>query len=254
MVLDLAPNPLNHWLRDESVDRCKPMENLDPWKLADELNVFQISALLAGLSPANFEYNSHRTGYSEAVQGYIVSIKNAVVKEKITALLIYNYSENDEYKSLDWDNTLIDLESLRSWLRQRGVGECFFFTDHVEIDTGVTHKGGFYAPKLAAAIGAWTEVTSNTALLNGKTPKQALQIWLRQHANEYGLTKDDGKPNEQGIEEICKVANWRPSGGASPTPTLQAEPPPGLPTRGGRVPLRLPTPPPPSDIDDEIPF
>jgi hypothetical protein len=44
--------------------------------------------------------------------------------------------------------------------------------------------------------------------------------WLREHAAEFGLTDDDGKPNETGIEEAAKVANWQPTGGAPKTPGL----------------------------------
>jgi hypothetical protein len=31
--------------------------------------------------------------------------------------------------------------------------------------------------------------------------------WLREHAADFGLTDEDGKPNETGIEEAAKVAN-----------------------------------------------
>ncbi len=37
-------------------------------------------------------------------------------------------------------------------------------------------------------------------------------------ASEYGLTKEDGSPNEQGIDEVAKVANWKPGGGVAKTP------------------------------------
>jgi hypothetical protein len=71
-----------------------------------------------------------------------------------------------------------------------------------------------YAPKLAAAVRAWQAVTEP----NGKHPKQALSKWLRDHAKEYGLVDDKGKPTETGIEEAAKVANWQPGGGAPKTP------------------------------------
>jgi hypothetical protein len=44
-------------------------------------------------------------------------------------------------------------------------------------------------------------------------------IWLRQHANEFRLTKEDGNPNEQGIEEVAKIANWDTKGGSPKTPS-----------------------------------
>jgi hypothetical protein len=119
----------------------------------------------------------------------------------------------------------------------------------------------FYAPKLAAAVRAWNKVTSDPTALNGKTPKKALEIWLRKHANEYGLTNKDGNPNELGIEEICKVANWKPSGGATPTPTPSAKPsldatPATWKARPKPPTLRpkSPTPRPADIIDDDIPF
>lgn len=72
-----------------------------------------------------------------------------------------------------------------------------------------------YAPKLAAAVRAWQAVTDP----NGKHPKQALAKWLREHATEFGLADDKGKPNEDGIEQVAKVANWKPGGGAPKTPS-----------------------------------
>jgi hypothetical protein len=72
--------------------------------------------------------------------------------------------------------------------------------------------------KLEAAISAWKAVSENEELRRGKTVKQALEVWLRQHAGEYGLTKEDGNPNETGIQEIAEIANWDAMGGAPRTP------------------------------------
>ncbi len=77
-----------------------------------------------------------------------------------------------------------------------------------------------YAPKLAAAVIAWKTIANNPELQKGKTPKQALEKWLRENASKYNLTKEDGTPNETGIQEISKIANWKPEGGAAKTPTL----------------------------------
>jgi hypothetical protein len=54
-----------------------------------------------------------------------------------------------------------------------------------------------YSPKLAAAIAAWVAVSKDPELRKGKTVKQALDVWLRLHANEFGLTKEDGNPNDK---------------------------------------------------------
>ena len=72
-----------------------------------------------------------------------------------------------------------------------------------------------YAPKLAAAVRAWQAVTD----AGKKSPKQALDKWLREHAAEYGLTNEEGKPIETAIEECSKVANWNQMGGAPKTST-----------------------------------
>lgn len=62
-------------------------------------------------------------------------------------------------------------------------------------------------------------VSKDPELRKGKSVKQALDIWLRLHANEFvGLTKEDGNPNEQGIQEVAKIANWDTKGGAPKTP------------------------------------
>ena len=154
------------------------------------------------------------------------------------------------------------------WLRLRNFSDGFFIGGAGEVDKLADETGKFYAPKLAAAVRAWNEVTADLEALNGKSPKRSLEIWLRKHSNEYGLTNKDGNPNELGIEEICKVANWKPAGGASPTPS-------GKETSEGEAkerqtgwvrklrpprdranpPTRRPkSPTPRTDMDDDIPF
>ncbi|MDM0051416.1 hypothetical protein [Variovorax sp. J22R115] len=65
-----------------------------------------------------------------------------------------------------------------------------------------------YAPKLAAAVRAWQAVDDE-----GKTsPKQALEGWLRAHADDFGLTN-------AAVEECSKVANWKAQGRAPKTPS-----------------------------------
>jgi hypothetical protein len=81
--------------------------------------------------------------------------------------------------------------------------------------------GRYYAPKLAAANAAWEAVTSDPNRLRGRSPKKALTLWLTEHAAEYYLLNKDGTPNATGIEEVAKVANWQPGGGAPPTPKVE---------------------------------
>lgn len=72
-----------------------------------------------------------------------------------------------------------------------------------------------YSQKLAAAVRAWEAADQLPA---GKTPKQVADRWLRANAGAYGLINDDGNPNNSAIEEIAKIVNWKPGGGAPTTP------------------------------------
>ena len=95
----------------------------------------------------------------------------------------------------------------------------FFFPEKVENKVAYLDPANQnYSSKLAAAISAWDAVRSDESLTRGKTVKQAIIVWLRKNADRFGLTKDDGNPNEQGIEEVAKIANWDTKGGAPKTP------------------------------------
>lgn len=230
------------------------MDRIERWKLAEELNVYQIALLCAGHDPSGLEgyqFDAWPREVKEDVAPFVHAIKNAARKEEFD----FEVTRHMDYDAeINWYESLICLDSFRKWLRSRNFHDGFFLECENEADRVSDKKGEFYAPKLAAAVRAWNEVTSDPQALNGKTPKKALEVWLRKHANVYGLTNKDGNPNELGIEEICKVANWKPTGGASPTPTPvpQAAVVPGPTAR--KVRPRPPTPKPDLIIDDDIPF
>jgi hypothetical protein len=113
-----------------------------------------------------------------------------------------------------WTKTMIGVETIREWLESKGMRTGFFFPSATDAPDYLDPKNSRYAPKLAAAVRAWQSVTDPS----GKHPKQALTKWLREHAREFGMTDDEGKVNETGIEEVAKVANWQPGGGAPKTP------------------------------------
>lgn len=121
--------------------------------------------------------------------------------------------------AIDISKTILSVESLRGFLKKRGISSGFFFPDDFDDRNYLDPDNPFYAPKLAAAVVAWESVSSDEALLNGKTPKQAIEKWLREHATKYGLTGDDGNPVGGAIDQIAKVTNWKPGGGAAKTPT-----------------------------------
>jgi len=243
------------------------MDKISRWKLADELTAYQLALLIAGYDPSEFEEHPHLwpDEVKQDISPFINAIKNAARSGNLVSVPVHNKHAGD---NLDWDKTTINVESLCEWLRLRNYRDGFFIGGAGEIDKLADETGRFYAPKLAAAVRAWNEVTGDPDALNGNSPKRALEIWLRKHSNEYGLTNKDGNPNELGIEEICKVANWKPAGGASPTPAAKKaseaeakERPTGW-VRKLRPPRHRANPPtprpksptPPTDMDDDIPF
>ena len=101
-------------------------------------------------------------------------------------------------------------------MTNRGFRTGFFFPS--SLPDYLDQENEHYSPKLAASISVWEAVTSDPALMRGTSAKQAMMKWLRRNADKFGLTKEDGNPNEQGIEEIAKIANWDAKGGAPKTP------------------------------------
>jgi len=248
------------------------MDNRQIWKLADELNIYQIVLLIADYDPTEFE-DLHHDSWDLEVKKYTaplrIVIQSAVIAKKIAANIVYHHSN---YEDIDWQDTHINVESLAAWLRAKNYGDCFF-TEENTLPGFANRSGQFYAPKLEAAVQAWIEVTGNPELLKNKSPKQALDKWLREHALEYGLTLENGNPNNLGITEICKIANWRPEGGATPTSNpekaaaviktasvsggrqLRPNPSPRSPARSPRTASSFERPRRMADIiDDDIPF
>jgi hypothetical protein len=216
------------------------MDELDHWRLCDELSVIDAALLIAGLDPATTWIHDNAFDRDHPVYTAArTALKNAVRSRRLKANIRHEswprgfnedlsedeYTQNIEGRQYffkaepDWQTTTILVDDLRTWLSIRGFKSGFFFPLGAEEKPGYLSKENqFYANKLAAAMQAWNAVSENSALIKGKTPKQAIEKWLREHASEYGLTKDDGSPNEQGIDEVAKVANWKPGGGVAKTP------------------------------------
>ena len=230
------------------------------WKLADRLTVQQAAALIAGVEPgavrfSNFDDGApvffEHEGYTETdgigdCRTAFEALKNAINDGRLKATIRRDarlggwdeYPKPGEAEREDWDGdkvffctspnwkkTTVDRSDLVTWLESRGHNTGFFFPAAVASDDPdyLNPKHPRYAPKLAAAVRAWQAVTDT----GGLRPKQALEKWLREHAQQLdsmtpkgkpSLMTAKGKPNETGIEEIAKVANWETTGGAPTTP------------------------------------
>ncbi|EXI78191.1 MAG: hypothetical protein AW10_03275 [Candidatus Accumulibacter appositus] len=204
------------------------MENeIDPlWHLADTLTVREAAALIAGYDPADIAWMNDDLSSNQdwprhypaeaSLRGAVLS--GAIKSEKASTGKYHHIRMVGEESEGHWEplneisatGTRINVDDLREWLTIRGLRTGFFFPTATDTPDYLDARDPRYAPKLAAAVRAWLAVTDT-----GKTsPKRALVKWLREHAAEFGLSDDEGKPNETGIEEVAKVANWQLGGGA----------------------------------------
>ncbi|MGA2871426.1 MAG: hypothetical protein ABSF34_19970 [Verrucomicrobiota bacterium] len=243
------------------------MSEFSLWRLCQEHSIYYASLLIAGHDPDDFQdmglENVRRTvPWFNAVK---TALCNAVVSDSIQASRIHYDEQEYGPQSVNIFETLISVSELIKFIRSAGVTCDAFERGPASLLADATSP--FYSKKLDAANRAWQAVSGNPALLRGRSPKQALEKWLAEHAKELGLLNKDGQPNRSGIEEISKVANWKPEGGAIPTPSAQAftPEPRGDERFGGFRPVprtdiaSRPQPTGPresfsADLDDEIPF
>jgi hypothetical protein len=205
------------------------MEGLDYWRLCDELSIVQAALLIAGDDPSvdgayveRWDAEKKPVGYEAAKTAIANALRRGAINGKIFPMYVSDFDINGnecrmvKEDSIDVDESRIEVESLRTWLSSRGLKTGFFFPEPRALQDYLDPNHPRYAPKLAAAVLAW-QALGNEATITSKSPKQALLKWLREHAAEFGMTDDDGKPNETGIEEAAKVANWQLTGGAPKT-------------------------------------
>lgn len=207
------------------------MDSMDYWRLCDELTVVQAALLIVGEDPSSCqEYIDGWTPYDRP-GGYdaaIAALRHAIEGNRLTATTRYIVDDRfdptaEEYFEQvtdrpDWHRTTVSVDDLKHWLRQRGIRDGFFFPTGSDKPDYLDPEHPRYAPKLAAAVRAWLAV-EDPDMTRGKSAKQALAKWLREHAADFRLSDEEGKPNETGIEACARVANWQDKGGAPKTPT-----------------------------------
>lgn len=230
------------------------MASLERWRIVKHFTIYQIALLMTERDPADFEdllFQDWSKETRHEVLPIISALRHSIEDERLPLHKeVYGESYGD---GIDFYSSLVDVGQLRIWLSMAGVAGGFFHVpaprDRVE-----DKYSSFYAAKLSAANAAWKAVTSDPASLRGKSPKKALELWLREHAAEFGLVNKDGTPNATGIEEIAKVANWKPSGGAPTPPKVETQHEGGFGQARPTVPSNHPRGYGGIDLDDEIPF
>lgn len=212
---------------EEEQERQEAREaSLTLWRLCDELTVVQAALLVAGCDPGSDHFyaegcdpHDRPAGYEAAKAAITSALRRGTIKGQMVGP--YPYADDDDWAldssrdTVDVAESRVEVQSLKAWLMSRGVTTGFFFPAATDVPDYLDPVHPRYAPKLAAAVRAWLAVDDP----KGKHPKGALMKWLREHAADLGLSDDEGKPNELGIEECAKVANWQPGGGAPKTPS-----------------------------------
>ncbi len=207
----------------------------DYWRLCDDVTVVQAALLVLDIEPEGVQERVFDTiTFQDPVkpEGFdtvLAALKNALITAKIkpthTAKIKQRVQTEDDVGAMAWmevesddfdfQKTTISVTDLKHWLIGKGMKGKFFFPD------GEEHKAAYldpahpcYAPKLAAAVRAWMVVSQDISLLKGKTPKKVIEGWLGKNATAFDLVKKDGTLNKQAVEEISKIVNWKPEGGA----------------------------------------
>ena len=226
------------------------VQPLDYWRLCTDFTIVQAALIICGHPPEDLQWEVERRSDSHCPQGYVAvrtALKNGIASGRIaTSDIAFELDdEGNRTRYLDLHATTMSVQEIDRFLKASGM-VCEFF-DRTPALTDIENLETAKLPvKLAAAIKAWTAIQNEPGRLRGKSPKQALEDWLVENAGALGLLNRNGEPNRTGIEEVCKVGNWKPEGGATPTPTTSPKV-----DHSASALVRLP---PLTDLDDEIPF
>ena len=233
------------------MNRYSNEDNLYHWRICDELSIFQASLLYAGYDPGSTYADIENWKIEERPSGYEAAktaISNALKRGSIVGNI------KPEYEN-DWNgnpypiedsvglSSIVNVESLKAWLKTRGVHSGFYFTDEVSNQDYLNKDHPRYSDQLAACVKVWIAFEDEN-LLGAKSPKNAMEDWLNTRYSELGLVHQ-GKISKTAIEECAKVVNWNDRGGVPTTPNINKPTPQNA----------EPTPP-VEHIDniDEIPF
>jgi len=206
-------------------NKLNELDALDFWRLCDELSIIQAALLTIGVNPESTEGvycedwkpEERPKGYEAAKTAITNALRKGVIEGRLTPIVEFDWNgQPNGYidGSINIIESSVIVESLKVWLAQRGLKTGFFAPITNSTPDYLDTNSLRYAPKLAAAIHAWLSVTDP----GKRSPKQALEKWLREHAADFGLVDDEGNPINQAVEDCSKVANWNQTGGAPKTP------------------------------------
>ena len=201
------------------------------WRLADSVNIVQAALLIIGIEPqGTSEYIERWTpdkcpdGYAAARDSVLSAVQSGTLEGSIEfeTFETFHGGEAIDERRISYEFSRVVVSSLIKWLEERGFETEAFVLPKEKPKGFRDPEHPRYSPKLMAVVEAWESYDSETN--ESGTPKQRLMKWLRLNASRFGLTDDDGKPSENVIEELAKVANWATAGGAPKTKPEQSVP------------------------------
>ncbi len=200
------------------------------WGLCDEFSIEHAALLSSGYFPDDYPW-----GFSEWEVGNwpdglyptYTAIQNAVTGGHLSANIVYRkeFVYQVERSVIDTAATTVLVDDLYNWFKDKNKTPYIFgllrtrlkqTEDKPDLPGYLNKNHDCFSIKLKAAIDAWEAISEDPPITN--SPKEAVKAWLRKNAQRYNLTKDNGNPNETGIEEIAKIVHWRTKGGALKTP------------------------------------
>lgn len=186
------------------------------------------NAILNRSLKATFRYEAQLYTIAEHIEGDHIDLwkwshkdwteKSVIVKDEMGGAM--------NVRNLPcWELSTIARDDLIDWLKNRGLQECYFYSESKNPNPQIPYEPRYLDPndsrypfKLAAAVRAW-EAMDDNKLIAGRGVVTALTKWLTANAQQLGLLHEKdvsnrytkGSLNNTAIDEIAKVANW--SGG-----------------------------------------
>lgn len=199
------------------------MKAIDYWLLCDVLTVRQTALLMMREDPGDYPAHKRVGNPYEAIVHAIHRAIGVGIEGEVVHPNEFGPDEN---------LSEVKVESLKPWLRSKGITTGFFFPETTDAPDYLDSNNQNYSPKLAAAVNAWIAVSTESIYQdNGQSVKTNIANWVIAHAADYGLLKEDGSINNSAInDQISTVANFNPKGGAPSTPQANPSPQKSEPT------------------------
>lgn len=171
---------------------------MDVWRWCDELTVIQAALLANGIDPSiegcyveGWDADKRPSGYEAAKHAITRALKTGKISGEVMPKTDHDFNGN-EYSlagTVDVTSSIVDVESLKTWLEvERGVRPSFFFpaVESKSIPDYMNPKHLRYSPKLAAAVKVW-QAMEDENLLRGKPVMSAMNDWMEMRYKELEL-------------------------------------------------------------------